>query len=272
MPALIFSIAGNVAANVVQLIAGCLLAIVAYSIFKDRRDDILEAAVLKRLSLQRMFIIIIFSFLGIVLPLGIYGTIPLIAALLAVGFNNYAAGALLVSNVMFNMLIPVNDPSFVWRTGYSQMIFAFIAGSAAGLLLLIVGSKEPAAVRSGFMPQIKADPSRTKMYLLLADDCFKKLGILLLIGVIADTVFQRYMLGGIVNAFYSNPITEAIPNFFGGQNVSNPLFLLTFKIIYMLMDMVNLFVLSAVLKFRWLIRYFCFYLLWAVLLAIPAFI
>jgi hypothetical protein len=122
------------------------------------------------------------------------------------------------------------------------------------------------------MPQIREDPSKPKMFALLADDSFRKLGLLLVAGVIADTVFQRYMLGGIVNAFYSNPVTEAIPTFFGGQNVSNPLFMLTFKIIYMLMNLVDLFVLSAVLKLKWLIRYFGYYLLWAVVLAIPAFI
>lgn len=272
MPALFFSIAGNAAANVIQLIAGCLLAIIAYSVFKGRIDDAFDAAGLKRLSFKRVLIIALLSLTGVILPLGIYGIIPLIAALLAAGFNNYAAGALLISNVMFNMLIPGSDPGFIWKNGYRQLILAFIAGFAAGLLVLITSKGEGSAVRQRYMPQIKEDPSKPKMLVLLADESFRKLGLLLVAGVIADTVFQRYMLGGIVNAFYSNPITEAIPTFFGSQNVSNPMFMLTFKIIYMLMNLINLFVLSAVLKFKWLIRYFGYYLLWAVALAIPAFI
>lgn len=281
MPALFFSIAGNAAANVIQLIAGCLLATIAYSVFKGCIDDALGAPGLKRLSFKRVLIIALLSLTGIILPLGIYGIIPLIAALLAAGFNGYAAGALLVSNVMFNMLIPGSDPGFIWKNGYRQLIFAFIAGFAAGLLVLLasngegsaIASKgEGSAVRQRYMPGIREDASRPKMFVLLADDSFRKLGLLLVIGVIADTVFQRYMLGGIVNAFYSNPITEAIPTFFGSRNVSNPMFMLTFKIIYMLMNLINLFVLGAVLKIKWLIRYFGYYLLWAVVLAIPAFI
>jgi|GEM_PF-3546850 len=272
MPALFFSIAGNAAANVIQLIAGCLLAVIVYTVFKGRIEDTLNVNGLKRLSFKRILTIALLSICGAVLPLGIYGILPIIAALLAAGFNTYAAGALLVSNVMFNMLIPGNDPGFIWKTGYEQLVFTLIAGFTAGLLLLLAGKRETVAVRPRYLPQIKEDPSKPKMLVLLADDSFRKLGLLLVAGVIADTVFQRYMLGGIVNAFYSNPVTEAIPTFFGSQDVSNPLFLLTFKIIYMLMDLINLFVLSAVLKFRWLISYFCYWLLWTVVLAIPAFI
>ncbi len=272
MPALFFSIAVNTASNVIQLIAGCLLAIITHSVFKGRIDDALDTDGLKRLSFKRTAIIALLSLTGVILPLGIYGIIPLIAALLTAGFNSYAAGALLVSNVMFNMLIPGSDPGFIWKNGYRQLIFAFIAGFAAGLLVLLASKREGSAVRQRYMPQIKEDPSKPKMLVLLADDSFRKLGLLLVAGVIADTVFQRYMLGSIVNAFYSNPITEAIPTFFGGRNISNPMFMLTFKIIYMLMNLINLFVLTAILKFKWLIRYFGYYLLWAVVLAIPAFI
>ena len=272
MPALFFSIAGNTAANVIQLIAGCLLAVIAYTFLKGRIKDTINVSGLKRLSYKRILTIALLSLCGAVLPLGIYGIIPLIAAFLTVGFNTYATGALLVSNVMFNMLIPGDDPGFIWKNGYRQLIFAIIAGFIAGLLLLVVGKRETVAIRPGYLPQIKEDPSKPKMLVLLADDSFRKLGLLLVAGVIADTIFQRYMLGGIVNAFYYNPITEAIPTFFGSQNVSNPLFMLTFKIIYMLMNLNNLSVLSAVLKFKWLVRYFCYFLLWAVILAIPAFI
>ncbi|HEX2944981.1 MAG TPA: hypothetical protein VHT96_03390 [Clostridia bacterium] len=272
MPALFFSIAGSAAANVLQLVAGCLLAIVAYIVFKGRLDDAFNTSGLKRLSFKRVLIIVFLSITGVVLPLGIYGIIPLIAALLAAGFNSYAAGALLVSNVMFNMLVPGNDPGFIWKNGYRQLVFAFVAGLAAGLLLLIVSGRGSNAVRLGYMPQIKDDMSKPKMLALLVDDSFRKLGLLLVAGVIVDTVFQRYMLGGIVNAFYSNPVTEAIPTFFGSQNISNPLFQLTFKIIYMLMNFINLFALSAVLKPGWLVRYFVYWLVWAVILSIPAFI
>lgn len=272
MPALFFSIAGSAASNVLQLLAGCLLAIVAYTIFKGRVGETQAGAGLKGLSPQRLLSIALFSLCGSLLPLGIYGVVPILAALLAVGFEKHAAGALLVSNVMFNMLTPGTDPGFIWKTGYRQVIFAIIAGLTAGLLLSIAGRTEMAAVRPAFMPRLREDPFKPRMFLLLADDCFKRLGFLLVAGVIADILFQRYLLGGIVNAFYSSAITEAIPGFFGSRNVADPLFMITFKIIYMLMNMVNLSALCAVLKLRWLMRYYGYYLLWAAVLAVPALI
>lgn len=266
MPALLFNIAGTTVINIIQLISGCVLAVFFFRIFKSRPMCKVQSS---KFSFAFIFT---FSLIGILLPLGIYGIIPLIAAMLAVGFGSHTAGALLVSNVLFNMLVPFNDPSFVWRSGYRQVLLAFAAGLGAGIILYAGKVLNSKILRQKYMPSIREHSSNIRMFLMIIDDSIKKLGVFLVFGAIAEAIFQKYLLSNIVNAFYYNSFTAAIPTFFGRHDVSNPLFLLTFTIIYMLMNMINLFALAAIFKFRGLVSYFGYYLLLAVILAIPAFI
>jgi len=266
MPILFFNIAGTVVFNLMQLVAGCILAVLVFMIFRGR------AASFDHKQRLRIIVVVLCSLCGIILPLGIYGVIPVMAAILAAGFKGYAACALLVSNVVFNMLVPYTDPGFAWRTGSRQVAFAFIAGLTAGILLTLLNHSEDKIIRRKYMPVLPDNPSKLRMSIGLADDSIKKLGLFLVVGVAADTLFQRYILGTVVNAFYSNPLTRSIPDFFGGQDVSNPFFLITFTIIYMLMNLVIFSALIPVLKFKGLILYFGYFIAWAVILAIPAFI
>lgn len=213
-----------------------------------------------------------FSLCGILLPLGIYGVIPLIAALLAIGLRYNAVAALLVSNVMFNMLVPFNDPSFIWKTGIRQVLFAFIAGLFAGFIAVGVKGIDSREFKQKYLPAFEKNSTKMQMALHFIDDSFKKLGLFLIIGVIADVIFQRYVLSNVVNAFYINSFTASIPVFFASKDVSNAFFLMTFTIAYMLMNLVNLSALFAILKLRGLAAYFIYYILWALILAVPAFI
>jgi uncharacterized membrane protein YraQ (UPF0718 family) len=266
MSALLFNIAGTAVFNLIQLVAGCLLAVVVFSVFRDKAK--VSGDTLK----FRILVVVLCSLCGLILPLGIYGILPVAAAIFAAGFKSYAAGALLVSNVVFNMLVPYTDPGFIWRTGLKQVVFAFIAGFTAGILLTLLKDTEGKIFRLKNMPVLPDNLSRFRKVFVLADDSIKKLGLFLVAGVVADTLFRRFILGTVVDAFYASPVTRAIPNFFGGQDVSNPFFLLTFTIIYMLMNLVIFSALTSILKFRGLILYFGYFLAWAVILAIPAFI
>lgn len=266
MPTLFFNIAGTVAFNLIQLAAGCILGVVVFTVFRGK------AASFDDKQGSGIIVAVMCSLCGIILPLGIYGIIPLIAAILAAGFKGYAACALLVSNIAFNMLVPYTDPAFVWRTGFRQVIFAFIAGLLAGIILTLTDDSEDKIFKRRYMPVLPDSPSMLKMVVGFADDNVKKLGLFLVAGVAADTVFRRFILGAVVNTFYTNPVTRAIPDFFGGQDVSNPFFLITFTIIYMLMNLVVFSGVISIFKFRGLILYFGYYLVLAVILAIPAFI
>lgn len=266
MASLFLDFAGSAASNVVQLLAGCILSVPLYLLVRGR-------AILKDgLSVSGLLFAIILSICGILLPLGIYGVIPLAAVLLIAGFRPGAVFPLLVSNIMFNMLVPFNDPSFIWRTGFRQIILAFAAGILTGVVASIPGLKGQDLIRNAFLPRIREYPSKIKMMAAYADDSFKKLGPFLLAGAAADLLFHRYVLEFAVMAFYYTPFTASIPAFFSGYNVVSPTFLLTFKIVYMILNLVSLSALSAILKPRGVVMYIVYFSLMAAILALPTFI
>jgi uncharacterized membrane protein YraQ (UPF0718 family) len=263
---LFMDITGGVLSNVLQLAIGCLLSILVYRLFRRKQPD-------KKIPLVTGYLLIaVFSLCGIVLPLGIYGAVPIITALLAVGFRFYMVLPLLISNVMFNMLVPFNDPAFIWKTGIRQVVFAFIAGIIAGIVLMVLKINWEEMFRFKNMPILQDKPVRLKAVFQIIDKYIKILAIYILIGVIVDIVFRSYVLQSMINVIFTNPYTSSIPGFFASHDVSNPFFLLTFRIAYMLMDFQKLSVLIAVSRPKGLIMYLGYYLTLAVILAIPAFI
>ena len=52
-------------------------------------------------------------------------------------FRIYQLLPLLISNSLFNMLLPYTDVSFIWSTGIKRVILAFIAALLLGILLMI---------------------------------------------------------------------------------------------------------------------------------------
>ena len=117
--------------NIVQLIAGCILAWVLYH-FLNKKVKPTEGKFVKDLCLAVLFIVI-----GMILPLGSFGIIPIMAALMILGFKPYIILPMFVSSTIFNILISFNDISFVWRTGYRRVILAFVIGLAFVFILKI---------------------------------------------------------------------------------------------------------------------------------------
>lgn len=266
MPALLYSGAMTAVSNIIQLLAGCLLASVVHRIF------VVRPVASSRSFRSSFLLILLFSLCGILMPFGLYGVIPLVAVALAVGFNGYAVSSLVVSNVLFNLTVPFHDPGFVWRTGYRQVILAFVAGVLAGLLLYTGKRQAESFFRQRNLPVPDASRSMILGFLRMTDDSIKKLGLFLAAGAIAESIFRGYLLSVLLNAFYYTSFTASIPVFFARQDVTNPFFLLVFVIVYMLMNMVNLSALLAMLKPKGIAAYFVYFILWAFLLAIPAFL
>jgi hypothetical protein len=112
---LIVEIGISVLSNVVQLMIGCLLSISIYYLAAKNLKSIKS-----NLAGDTAFIAA-FSLLGALLPLGPYGVVPVFSALLAAGLRPFIALPLLISNAVFNMLIPYNDVGFAWKTGTNRV-------------------------------------------------------------------------------------------------------------------------------------------------------
>ncbi|MDP4094595.1 MAG: hypothetical protein Q8920_14710 [Bacillota bacterium] len=250
---------------IIQIVAGCIIAFGIYKCFK-KRVSIKETAFLKEL------IIILFSTLiGMILPLGVYGIIPIAAVLLFLGFRLYTILPMIFSNVLFTILIPFNDPTFVWRTGYRRVILAFAAGLLIGVVCKAFKSDPGKFLREGNMPDFTIMPAGIKGILNLFTQIINKAGLYVIFGIIIDTLFHKYLFWKVIDFIFTNPNTSFIPKYFAGLNVVNPFFLLTMAIARMLMGFITMSALLAFFKPRGWVLYYGYYLILAVLLGISAF-
>lgn len=252
--------------NVFQMVLGCIMAISIYY-FAARKGKKAGDH-----SYPEIVWMILFSFCGMLLPMGTYGVIPIVAALLAVGFRFYLVLPLVFSNTLFNMLVPYSDPSFVWVTGFRRIILALLAGIMAGIILKALRVKGENLIRERNLPLLGERPVNLAGAAYIFRESINIMGIYLVLGVIIDTLFHKIVLWKILDLFYLNSYTLAIPRFFAGFDVVNPTFLLTFNIAYMLMDLTKMSALVALMKPKGFTIYVGYYFVWALLLAIPTFI
>lgn len=189
---------------------------------------------------------------GSALPLGIFGALPLAAAALSVGPE--AACAFIASNLLFNVLVPFNDPTFIWMTGYTRVVLALAAGILAG----IAAHRLKDAGESLFRD--KAKVSLRGIWPFAAA------------GALLGTAFRAYGLGALMNFMFTNPFTSALPYVFAQADVTNPFFILATRILMTLTDFSALAALAALLRLRGVVAYLVFFALLAALLGATAFL
>ncbi len=210
---------------------------------------------------------------GCLLPLGPFGALPIAWAALAAGSDVEAILAFLCSNLLFNMLVPFTDPTFIWLTGYARLLLAVAAGCLAGGLAYIVQRRGGgvAAVIAGGGPAPEKRPFRPAAvgrYLLAA---FARAWPFLLAGALAETAFRRYGLSALVGFLFTNPHTAFLPAFFAGQNIVDPLFLLATRIITILTDLSALAALALILRPKGVVCYLVYFTALIVILGLSAF-
>ncbi len=245
--------------NIVQLIAGCILAWVLYH-FLNKKVKPTEGKFVKDLCLAVLFIVI-----GMILPLGSFGIIPIMAALMILGFKPYIILPMFVSSTIFNILISFNDISFVWRTGYRRVILAFVIGLAFVFILKI----SKISVRLTNFPKFEDNKINFKGIASIAGDMINKLGIFLVVGIVADTLFNTYVLPGIIDAIFKS--ASFIPKYFGSLNVVNPFFILAITLVKAIFDLTRLSALISFFKPKGFIIYYAGLTAFTVLLAATAF-
>ncbi|MCX8131055.1 MAG: hypothetical protein N3I35_13280 [Clostridia bacterium] len=252
--------------NTVQLVMGCILSIIISYCFRSRQNN-------ENTGLLRVFLYIAASStVGIVLPLNMYGLVIPCITLLALGQRSYSVFPMLVSNALFNMLVPYSDVSFVWRNGTKRVILAFAAGVLIGLALKTLSVKEMTLFRK--LNGLGSDKEYSGISGIsgFIVDSISMVGIYLIIGVIIDTLFRKYAFFSILGFIFNNPKTAFIPRLLAGYDIVNPYFLLAKNIVIVLMDFIKMSALLVILKPKGLLAYYGYYIAIAGLLSVSAFI
>jgi uncharacterized membrane protein YraQ (UPF0718 family) len=266
MAEFIFSTGISVLINTLQLILGCILSILLFY-FTNNKIQISGS----KLS-QDIIIIVLFSFIGIILPLGTFGVIPIIIVLLIVKFKSHAVFSLLVSNIIFNMIVPFIDPGFIWKTGFLQVVLAFTAGVTIGLLLRLLKTNENIIFKIHDIGFDEKNPFSISIVKNILNKTIIKVVPFIIVGVIINLLFQKYIFSGFFNEIFSNSKTSFIPVFLAKHDVASPTFLLAMTLFTTLMDLTKVSALLFLLKIKGLGVFFGFCLFLIIMLAVPAFI
>lgn len=247
-----------------QIVAGSIIAIPLYFLPVEQWEG---QAFLKKLG-----IIILMAAGGMILPLNIFGIIPVVVVLVARGWMFSLVLPLLVSNMLFNMLVPINDPGFVWRTGIPRVVFAWVAGIAAGVLFVTRKSNSVGLFNGGLLTTFVGQSFDIKKIIVTSGKNLLILTAFLISGALINSVFHRIVWVNFLQLLYTSPQTSFLPRLFAGLNVTHPAFLLAMTGIMTITDLARLTGLFAVLKPKGVLFYIIYSLVWVVLLTVPVLI
>lgn len=244
--------------NGIQLVLGILLSFPFFFI-KLRSQN--------KSALKAILLILAAVLLGMILPLGPYGLIPLVTALYAGGAQAFFILPLVVSNSIFNLMFTFNDPWFVWGTGIWRILFAFGTAIAAGLLIyfLKLNDKDLVSKRVNQDSIVYGETFPGALKSLMKN--IIRVGIYMIAGVIADTFFNKFALWKIFELFYMNPQTAQIPQFFSSYDVDKPFFILLLVIFKLFTNLTTMSAMAYLLKRRGFLLFIGYYGSLALLLA-----
>jgi len=232
---LITKVGWSVFSNVFELAAGSVLAVIIYRLFSGKYQGF------KKNTPFSIFLIAVFSLLGLLLPFGTYGAIPLALALLAVGMRHVYILPMIFSNVMFNMLVSVTDISFSWKTGTGRVLLAFTAGFASGLVFKLIKNED--IIRQKTYSLYGERRTFSALAIEFFSENINTFGLFLIIGAILNAFFHKYLLESVVNFIFLNPLLNNSLKYFLWFDVANPYFQQIFNLFF------NLTLLAAIVRF-----------------------
>lgn len=165
----------------------------AVSVFaKDHIHDVFRSLQGKRLGVLG---IIIASVLGIASPLCMYGTIPLAASFSRSGIRDDWLAAFMMSSILLNPQLILYSAALGTTALTVRIVFCFLGGIAAGLLLRCCYSGKPFFDFTGFDEPTSrdTDPNLLLRFLKNLWRNIRATGLYFLIGIILSAVFQRYV-------------------------------------------------------------------------------
>lgn len=183
---------------IVGIIVGSII-----SVFAKDKIHYLFAKLDKRLGVIG---ILIASILGILSPLCMYGTIPIVAALALKGLRQDYLGAFMVSSILLNPQLLIYSASLGYTVFLIRLNLAIACGFLAGILLMIFYKKRSFFNFQNFKEKENRDidPNMVKRLLKNMLRNIKATGLYFLIGIIITALFQRYVPSDVFAGIFVN--------------------------------------------------------------------
>lgn len=216
MSSLLLEAGNSIISQIIQFTIGFFLALFIYYLPDHKLDSG---------NKHHYLITIVTSLLGMLLPIGIYGLIPICAAITKIGFPLYATLSLIISNSLFNALVPFVDPTFTWRTGLPRIIIAFLAGIIAGVNIKAFRFADNGVLEKNSLSSVFHKPEGFAQSIKSYFKSLWVIGIYLFIGVCAELLLKRFDIVQIIFQMAYAPQFGFIAKYFLMFSVK-PLFLL----------------------------------------------
>jgi uncharacterized membrane protein YraQ (UPF0718 family) len=259
--ALINDISTSVILNILCIILGGIISFPFFRYFNGRfkkTEYSIGADIL---------IIFAISTVGLVIPLGTYGIIPIVAYAYSAKCKSYKILPFIVSNYIFNMTIPFTEANFTWKTAPARIIVACLAGVFAGIIAKMFSKKTEGKFFHERLFEISPKEEGLKGLLSFLKACIETTVFFVLFGVVLNSIFHRFIMYDTLKAVYSSPLGSTALKYMNGFNVMNPFFMMALTIANILMDITKLSALSFMLKIRGIAAYILYFLALITILA-----
>jgi uncharacterized membrane protein YraQ (UPF0718 family) len=135
------------------------------------------------------------SFIGIVSPLCMYGTIPIAASFAEKGMEEDWLTAFMMSSILLNPQLLFYSAALGAPALIIRFVSCFFCGIAAGLCVRFFFKKHSFFNFSGFTTPVNRDTDPNPLLRFLKNLCrnIKATGLYFLIGVVLSALFQRYV-------------------------------------------------------------------------------
>jgi len=173
---------------VLGMVIGSLVAV----FLKDRVHDTFRSLGDKRLGALG---IVTASALGIASPLCMYGTIPIAASFSRSGIRDDWLAAFMMSSVLLNPQLIIYSMALGTAALSVRIVFCFLCGVAAGLLIRWLYRDKPFFDFTGFDEPVSRDtaPSLPMRFLKNLGRNIKATAPMFLLGIVLSALFQRYV-------------------------------------------------------------------------------
>ena len=207
------------------------------------------------------------------LPLGPFGSIPIIATLVIAGMKVYYLLPLFISGVLFNTSILFTEANFQFGRSTNCIIIAFIIGISAGILCKIINPNEDGLLKRNILEELAIKSKGLIKNIQNIGINIGNIGVYLIIGSIVNSIFHKYIFYDFITFVYSNNNAFSIMKIFLTHNASvKPLFLLAITIVNMLLDFLIASSLLLLFKFKGILSYFIYFSIWILILVSTVFL
>lgn len=204
----------------IQLLIGIVLSFPLYRLLKKARTFLWAHNILSAL---------VFCLLGVLLPLGPFGVLPLaIGASMALQASTYVL-PILASNATFNMLIPLNETGFRFSASMIRILSALVIGFLCYLVLRLMDKDPLRLLRKN--KQDLFTSSYEKGLGNLFTVYVNEIGLFLILAVLLNSI-RAYLVSDTMTVFLNTGIGNSFKNLLLERNASNSLFFISMSSLF----------------------------------------